>query len=40
LPEQYFADLVQEILVLVGVNLRDQDVFVYGQQEVTKEENS
>lgn len=38
LPEQYFADLVQEILVLVGVNLRDQDVFTYGQQEVIKDE--
>lgn len=40
LPEQYFADLVQEILVLVGVNLRDGDVVAYGQSEVTKEENS
>lgn len=40
LPEQYFSDLVQEILTLVGVNLRDQDVFTYGSQEVTKEENS
>jgi hypothetical protein len=40
LPEQYFADLVQEVLMLVGVNLRDADVFNYAQLEVTKEENN
>lgn len=40
LPEQYFADIVEEILILVGVNLRDRDVVAYAQQEVTKDENS
>lgn len=40
LPEQYFADLVQEVALLIGVNLRDADVYTYGQTEVTKEENT
>jgi len=40
LPEQYFADLVEEVLVLVGVNLRDKDVYSYASNEVTKENNS
>lgn len=39
LPEQYFADLVEEIAVLIGVNLRDADVYNYGSTEVTQEEN-
>jgi hypothetical protein len=33
LPEHYFADLVVEIAKLVGVNLRDQDVYAYAQGE-------
>lgn len=40
LPEHYFAELVEEILVLVGVNLRDKDVYAYASNEVTKENNS
>ena len=40
LPEQYFAELVEEVLVLVGVNLRDKDVYSYASSEVTKENNS
>ena len=33
LPEHYFADLVIEMAKLIGVNLRDQDVYAYGKQE-------
>ncbi len=33
LPEHYFADLVIEIAKLVGVNLRDQDVYAYAAAE-------
>jgi hypothetical protein len=33
LPEHYFADLVIEIAKLVGVNLRDQDVYAYADAE-------
>ena len=38
LPEQYFTDLVNEICVLAGVNLRDTDVYTYGATETTKDE--
>ena len=40
LPEQYFAELVNEILVLTGVNLRDADVYNYSNAEVTKQDNN
>lgn len=33
LPEHYFADLVVEMAKLIGVNLRDQDVYTYGKSE-------
>lgn len=33
LPEHYFADLVTEIAKLIGVNLRDQDVYAYSANE-------
>jgi hypothetical protein len=33
LPEQYFAELVVEIAKLIGVNLRDTDVYTYANQE-------
>jgi len=33
LPEQYFAELVIEIAKLIGVNLRDTDVYAYAKQE-------
>jgi hypothetical protein len=32
-PEHYFAELVVEIAKLIGVNLRDQDVYTYAKQE-------
>jgi hypothetical protein len=38
LPEQLFAEIVTEILTLVGVNLRDNDVFNYGATETAKDE--
>jgi len=38
LPEQYFTELVNEILTLAGVNLRDSDVYNYGSSETTKDE--
>ena len=33
LPEHYFADLIIEMAKLVGVNLRDQDVYAYASSE-------
>lgn len=33
LPEHYFADLVVEIAKLIGVNLRDTDVYAYANQQ-------
>ena len=33
LPEHYFAELVVEIAKLIGVNLRDQDVYSYSVNE-------
>ena len=33
LPEHYFAELVVEIAKLIGVNLRDQDVYAYSVNE-------
>lgn len=33
LPEHYFAELVIEIAKLIGVNLRDNDVYAYANQE-------
>ena len=38
LPEQLFAEIVTEILTLVGVNLRDTDVYNYGSTETAKDE--
>ncbi len=38
LPEQYFTEIVNEILTLAGVNLRDSDVYNYGSSETTKDE--
>jgi hypothetical protein len=38
LPEQYFTELVVEILGLVGINLRDSDVYNYGSSETAKDE--
>tara|TARA_R100001509_G_scaffold160265_1_gene127798 strand:- start:2695 stop:3426 length:732 start_codon:yes stop_codon:yes gene_type:complete len=36
LPEMYFTDLVDEIAELVGVSLRDKDVFSYASSENEK----
>ena len=36
LPEMYFADLIVEIAELVGVSLRDKDVFSYASSENEK----
>lgn len=33
LPEHYFAELVVEVAKMIGVNLRDQDVYAYAQAE-------
>lgn len=33
LPETYFSDLVIEIAKMIGVNLRDQDVYTYASTE-------
>ena len=33
LPEHYFSDLVVEIAKLIGINLRDQDVYTYSMNE-------
>jgi len=33
LPEHYFAELVIEIAKLIGVNLRDNDVYAYASQQ-------
>jgi hypothetical protein len=38
LPEHYFTELVNEVCVLAGVNLRDSDVYNYGSTETTKDE--
>lgn len=38
LPEHYFTELVVEILGLVGINLRDSDVYSYGSSETAKDE--
>jgi hypothetical protein len=38
LPEQLFTEIVTEILTLVGVNLRDKDVYDYGSTETAKDE--
>ena len=37
LPEHYFVDLVVEIAQLIGINLRDQDVFAYTSGEEQKQ---
>lgn len=37
LPEHYFADLVVEIAKLIGVNLRDTDVYAYANQETQQQ---
>jgi|TARA_R110000782_G_scaffold2113_3_gene8348 hypothetical protein len=39
LPEQYFGELVNEVALLIGVNLRDANVYNYSNSEVTKQEN-
>ena len=36
LPEMYFTDLIVEIAELVGVSLRDKDVFSYASSENEK----
>jgi hypothetical protein len=33
LPEHYFAEIVIEIAKLIGVNLRDSDVYQFASQE-------
>lgn len=38
LPEHYFTELVVEVLGLVGINLRDSDVYSYGSSETAKDE--
>jgi hypothetical protein len=38
LPEQLFTEIVTEVLTLVGVNLRDTDVYNYGSTETAKDE--
>ena len=37
LPEHYFAELVVEIAKLIGVNLRDTDVYAYANQETQQQ---
>jgi len=37
LPEHYFADLVVEIAKLIGVNLRDTDVYAYANQQTQQQ---
>lgn len=37
LPEHYFADLVVEIAKLIGVNLRDTDVYAYAERETQQQ---
>ena len=37
LPEHYFAELVVEIAKLIGVNLRDTDVYAYAKQETQQQ---
>jgi hypothetical protein len=37
LPEHYFADLVVEIAKLIGVNLRDTDVYAYASQQTQQQ---
>jgi len=39
LPEQYFGELVNEVALLIGVNLRDANVYNYSNSEITKQEN-
>jgi hypothetical protein len=36
LPEHYFEELVIEIAKLIGINLRDQDVYNYSKAEETR----
>tara|TARA_Y100000114_G_scaffold106200_2_gene99462 strand:+ start:6568 stop:7320 length:753 start_codon:yes stop_codon:yes gene_type:complete len=38
LPEHYFTEIVNEICLLAGVNLRDRDLYTYGNTETTKDE--
>ena len=37
LPEHYFAELVVEIAKLIGVNLRDTEVYAYANQETQQQ---
>ena len=37
LPEHYFADIVVEIAKLIGVNLRDTDVYAYASQQTQQQ---
>ena len=37
LPEHYFAELVVETAKLIGVNLRDTDVYTYAKQETQQQ---
>jgi hypothetical protein len=37
LPEHYFAELVVETAKLIGVNLRDTDVYAYAKQETQQQ---
>ena len=37
LPEHYFAELVVEVAKLIGVNLRDTDVYTYAKQETQQQ---
>ena len=37
LPEHYFSELVIEVAKLIGVNLRDTDVYTYAKQETQQQ---
>lgn len=37
LPEYYFSELVIEVAKLIGVNLRDTDVYTYAKQETQQQ---
>jgi len=37
LPEHYFAELIIEVAKLIGVNLRDTDVYSYAKQETPQQ---
>jgi hypothetical protein len=38
LPDHYVMDLVNELALLIGVNLRDKEVYQHAAQEDVKEQ--